>query len=785
MKREQLTVHREQLAVSNVKKYCLSLLFIAHCSLLILSGCDTHFDMPQNMAAGYGKVVVTINGTAARTVFPAMTFAKYEYLFAKVVDGTPGTPQAQVPVDGHFTLELGEWQVTVRAYAGAYDTVPAATGVSATFTVTGSTVAQAAVSLNGNAVSGEGRFVYTITYPAGAAISVFSLKNLRNENAAVINISASGANPLSGSLEVSAGYYFLTVQLTEGGGGRTTGANEVVYIYDRLDSEYHKTFSADDFSHIHDWNESYTTIIPVNETMNGIDAITCKHDPSHAKDPRFNGEYATGTTGLRFTLVNNNEYRVSRGTATGAIHIPAYHRPNASSPYLPVTGISSSAFGGTYDSPNTTVTSVTFATESPLTGIGWYAFSYCSSLTGIEIPAGVTSIELGAFSSCSSLTGINIPAGVTSIGDQAFQSCSSLTSIEIPASVTSIGSGAFSICSSLTSVTIGEGVTSIGEQAFYGCSSLAGIEIPAGVTTIGDEAFSECSSLTSINIPAGVTSIGERAFYSSSLTSITVDVNNLTYASQDGILYNKAKTSILNVPASISGSINIPASVTAIGNNAFFGCSNLTGIEIPAGVTAIGDNAFSCYSLTSITVDVNNLAYASQDGILYNKAKTSILNVPAGISGSINIPASVTAIGDYAFYGCSSLTSVTIPASVTTIGNYAFSNCFDSLTSVNIPAGVTSIGNGAFSFCYSLTGIEIPAGVTTIGPYAFSYCTGLTSVTCLPTTPPSLPSFWLGSVGWFNETHANLAIKVPLASVNAYQSASGWSEYASRISGIE
>jgi hypothetical protein len=231
------------------------------CVFIFILSCDNHFDMPQGAAAkaDYGKVVVTINGTAARTVFPAMTFAKYEYLFAKVTNGTPGVPQAQSPVDGYFSLELGDWQLTVKAYAKTGDTVPAATGTSALFTVTGSAVAQAAVHLSGNAATGEGKFVYTITYPAGAAISVFKLENLTTN--AVINITASGASPLSGSRDVSAGYYFLTIQLTEGGGaGRTTGANEVVYIYDKLDSEYSKTFSADEFSHIHDWNTVYTTL---------------------------------------------------------------------------------------------------------------------------------------------------------------------------------------------------------------------------------------------------------------------------------------------------------------------------------------------------------------------------------------------------------------------------------------------------------------------------------------------------------------------------------------------
>ena len=91
------------------------------------------------------------------------------------------------------------------------------------------------------------------------------------------------------------------------------------------------------------------------------------------------------------------------------------------------------------------------------------------------------------------------------------------------------------------------------------------------------------------------------------------------------------------------------------------------------------------------------------------------------------VPDSVTSIGDYAFSGCTGLTSITIPDSVTSIGKYAFSGC-TGLTSITIPDRVTSIDEGAFYNCRSLTSITIPDGVTSIGGSAFRYCTGLTSV---------------------------------------------------------
>ncbi len=147
-----------------------------------------------------------------------------------------------------------------------------------------------------------------------------------------------------------------------------------------------------------------------------------------------------------------------------------------------------------------------------VTGIGYYAFSYCSGLTSIEIPNSITSIGMSAFSDCSSLTSIEIPNSVTSIGYSAFSDCSSLTSIEIPNSVTSIGDCAFYGCSSITSIEIPNSVTSIGGGAFSVCSGLTSIEIPNSVTSIGEGAFYNCSSLTSIEIPNSVTGIGRGAF---------------------------------------------------------------------------------------------------------------------------------------------------------------------------------------------------------------------------------------------------------------------------------
>lgn len=164
--------------------------------------------------------------------------------------------------------------------------------------------------------------------------------------------------------------------------------------------------------------------------------------------------------------------------------------------------------------------------------------------------------------------------------------------------------------------------------------------------------------------------------------------------------------------------------LTEIPSKAFKECLYLTGVNIPSSVTSIGEYAFSESPLSTVTIPDSVTSIGD-----YAFSRCERLT-------SVTIPESVTSIGNNVFDYCHSLTSVNIPNSVTFISEYAFSNCY-SLTTVNIPNSVTSIGNGAFYNCSSLTNVTIPSSVTSIGWNAFSGCESLTSVN-IPSSVASL-----------------------------------------------
>jgi len=214
-----------------------------------------------------------------------------------------------------------------------------------------------------------------------------------------------------------------------------------------------------------------------------------------------------------------------------------------------------------------------------------------SILSGkLVISNDITCIGFNAFYNCTNLTEIYIPNSITSIDNYAFLSCQSLNKVEIPSSVTYIGACAFGGCVSLNNVTIEDGIDNVifGDWLFSGCTALTSITIPSNVVSIGESALTGCTSLTQVNVLE----------------------NNSNYSSDNGVLYNKDKTTLICYPkAKTDSSFIIPNSVTNIGKEAFSWCTGLTFVTIPNSVTNIGDYAFnSCVGLTSITISSSNIS---------------------------------------------------------------------------------------------------------------------------------------------------------------------------------
>ncbi|HEX3799217.1 MAG TPA: leucine-rich repeat protein [Verrucomicrobiae bacterium] len=279
----------------------------------------------------------------------------------------------------------------------------------------------------------------------------------------------------------------------------------------------------------------------------------------------------------------------------------------------------------------------------------------------------VSSIESNAFVG-GQFSQMLLPTSIVSIGEHAFQNCSYLTSIILPHDLTNLGSGTFQSCYMLTNVVL-----------------------PNGLQTIADSAFSE-TGLASIILPDSITNIGMYAFFQTDLSSIQFGTN-----------------------------------VTSIGIEAFYNCYFLTNIFISKSVMSIGQYALSCPTLLNITVDAANLSYSSLNGVLLDRSQSTLLQYPAGLSGSYTIPPTVVIIGPAAFLYCKNLTDVSLPYGVTNIGDQAFDGC-SGLTNINIVNSVLQIGESAFYACSNLRQLTIADSVTSIGSEAFLGCSSLSYI---------------------------------------------------------
>ncbi|MCH5188257.1 MAG: leucine-rich repeat domain-containing protein [Oscillospiraceae bacterium] len=330
---------------------------------------------------------------------------------------------------------------------------------------------------------------------------------------------------------------------------------------------------------------------------------------------------------------------------------------------------------------------------------------YSSTVRSLTIEEGVTTVGINAFCSMEAMESVSLPASLNSIRDYAFAG-TPLTSVDIPGGVRRIGCGAF-MQTNIRQVTVPEGAE-LDESVFYYCRELktavlpksltavpkglfkyTGLEeytIPSNVTKIGVEAFMGCASLKKIKLHEGMTDIGEHAF------------NGCTTLS----------------------SVDWPSTVVAVPDFAFCDCSSLTEITLPEGVEAIGPSAFfGCKGMASVTLP----------GTLKSISGRAFWGT--GIR-ELNLPNSVTEVGDYAFH-CPELRSATLSKNMTSISYGLFYGC-EKLEKINLASldNLAYIGGSAFSGCNSLRELTIPKNVTEISWLAFDDMPGLPAIAVDP-----------------------------------------------------
>lgn len=326
------------------------------------------------------------------------------------------------------------------------------------------------------------------------------------------------------------------------------------------------------------------------------------------------------------------------------------------------------------------VTSITFSDNSQLETVGDEAFSECDSLTELVLPEGVKHLGASVFQTyrnegvlkvtipgtvedfdSSVLTGyngtldsitftegpanfikqegilygynkllmvgdktvtsVNVPDGITELGEGAFSGCNSLQSVTLPDSLTTIGDSAFKNRTSLQSITGGKNVVSLGSEAFSGCTALAQVDF-SSLEKIGYKAFNNCTSLTQIDL-SNATEIGQGAFYSCSKLAQVDWPSGLESMGKEAFVLCTALKEV-----------EISGSVQEIPEMAFWGCTALESVVLQEGVTTIGKNAFD------LTEEIWNDDYTEASYVNENPQLKSI-----------NIPSTVTSVGEYFLRG--------------------------------------------------------------------------------------------------------------------------------------
>ena len=329
------------------------------------------------------------------------------------------------------------------------------------------------------------------------------------------------------------------------------------------------------------------------------------------------------------------------------------------------------------------------------------------------------------FNYATKMTGISLPEGLTSIGARTFQGCSNLEwDVKFPSTLTSIGDNAFNGCGKITG-NLDEIMNSnvkYGKGVFMRCNSLTGnIETLIGMldeneTVISESLFSGFSGATgNLVIPARITKIEDNAFYGCS------GINSIIFGS-DNTLKSIGNNAFYQCTG-LGGTLNIPNSVESIGEYAFYENTGIAELNLSSSLSSMGQYAFAeCKNISgTITISANLNKLEDYTFIHCSKLNTVIFNA--------NNTKGTTEIGSYVFFEDSHLQNLTLPNTLTTIKNWTFYRC--NLSNLYLPDSLTVIGNTSFNYCVNLDITHWPDSLQIIYSHAFSGCNKLCT---LPST---------------------------------------------------
>ena len=404
--------------------------------------------------------------------------------------------------------------------------------------------------------------------------------------------------------------------------------------------------------------------------------------------------------------------------------------------------------------------------------VGYNVFGNCKSISKIEIPKSLknfdstwgsgTNTKYGVFGGCSNLKTVKFEEGSTIVCPALFMGCDGIEEIELPDTITKIGNSAFKSCKNLNKVIISESVTEIDNQAFAECSGLTDVEMQEGLNKICSRAFYKCGKITSINIPDSVETIEFEAFYQcDKLENIKLS-ENLTIVGY-GVFGDCISIGKIEIPRTLKGFNTSWGSSTNTSYGVFGGCSNLKTvkfeegstvvcaalfmgcdgiekIELPNTITEIGDSSFrNCKNLVKITM--NNGIDILEDFVFKGCSSLTTIDIPNTVKAigsssfqgctsltEVHLSDILKEIPASTFSGCKKLTTINFPSTLTTIGDFAFSGC-EFLPEAILPSGVEKIESNAFKNCKALKKAAVPDTVSSIGSSAFYGCEALTDIT--------------------------------------------------------